>query len=140
MFFQLRYFEGHGETRIDKGSHLIETPSRERAAGYVRSKHQRTGMDVLMQRIHTADDGIAPPGYRFEKAQVWVGTGSDQGWVRQWFKRDTREEHSELDAVTNMIKRAHKEGLLVEVVWQLAQSNHGSVEQKCAHALHEWDC
>ena len=86
MFFQLRYFEGTGETRIDKGSHLIETPSRERAAGCTRVVHERSGMDVLMQRIHTSDDGIAPPGYTFKTEQIWIDIGSDIGCVREWYK------------------------------------------------------
>ena len=45
-------------------------------------------MDILMQRIYTRDDGIAPVGYVFETAQVWVENGSDPGWVRQWFKNN----------------------------------------------------
>lgn len=86
MFFQCRYFDGYGEDRIDKGSHIVEAPSRERAAGYVRSEHDRTGMDILMQHIGTREDGIAPPGYTYEKRQIWVTEGTDPGWVRKWNK------------------------------------------------------
>ena len=46
----------------------------------------------------------------------------------------------EMSTVAAMIKRAEQEGLLVEVIWTLAQSNYGTAQEKCYHALHEWDC
>lgn len=45
----------------------------------------------------------------------------------------------EMDVVMKTIKTAEHEGLLTEVVWTLAQSNTGTVQEKCMHALMEWD-
>lgn len=47
---------------------------------------------------------------------------------------------AEFKAVDDMIHAAKKQGLLTEVIWTLAQSNHGGVVEKCYHALNEWDC
>ena len=87
-FYRLDYFDTAGPERKQLHGHLIETPSRDRAAGYVLSERERTGADILMQRVHTGDDGVAPAGYRFKSAQVWVERSADPGWVRQWFKED----------------------------------------------------
>lgn len=49
------------------------------------------------------------------------------------------ETAKDMEAIHDMLKAANKEGLLEEVVWSLAQSNVGTVREKCFHALSEWD-
>lgn len=95
MFYQVQYFTNANDRQLID-SHLVEVPSRERAADFVRHQHEHTGADVLMQRIHTTDDSIAPPGWTYETRQIWV-EGLDTGWCRKWVKQVVTAEMPSAD-------------------------------------------
>jgi len=46
----------------------------------------------------------------------------------------------EMEAVSNMVKRASEQGLLIEVLWSALQNNSDNIPMKCFHAVYEWDC
>ena len=86
MFYQLRYYKGYGGDVSIEDSYLLESPSRDRAAAHVTNERLRTKQTIIMQPVHTREEGIAPPGYVYERKQVWVPNGDDPGWVRRWLR------------------------------------------------------
>ena len=105
MFYQIQHLSNDNDRRLID-SYLIEAPSRERAADYVRMEHERTGHYTIMQRIYTADDGVAPPGWTYQKKQIWV-EGLDTGWCRKWVKDSTLSDH-EQRAIRSYIREVER--------------------------------
>lgn len=73
---------------------MVEAPTRSRAVSYMVKLRAETRNSVLLQPCVTQDRDVPPPGYRYQKEQVWV-EGPDPGWCRLWLKETPRSDAAE---------------------------------------------
>ncbi len=50
------------------------------------------------------------------------------------------ETRQDMKAISELIHRGTKEGLLVEVLWSAFQHGSRNIASKCYYGLSEWDC